>query len=121
MIVIPMHTVKRHSDHNEMRNLREPTLGDYWKPMMNDNYSKIQQQFINANNFELKPSLISMVQQQQFGGHSSENLNAYFSSFLELRGTIKMNGVYHDVIKLKLFPFSPKEKARNRFHNLAQG
>ena len=22
-----------HSDHNEMRNLREPTLGDCWKPI----------------------------------------------------------------------------------------
>ena len=27
-----------HSDHNEMRNLREPTLGDCWNPMLNDNY-----------------------------------------------------------------------------------
>ena len=34
---------KGHSDHNEMRNLREPTLGDCWKPMLNDNYSGIQQ------------------------------------------------------------------------------
>ena len=32
-----------------------------------------------------------------------------------------MNGVDHDVIKLKLFPFSLKEKARNYFQNLAQG
>ena len=45
----------------------------------------------------------------------------YLSNFLELCGTIKMNGVDHDVIRLKLFPFSLKEKARNWFHNLAQG
>ena len=32
-----------------------------------------------------------------------------------------MNGVDHDVIKLKHFHFSLKEKARNWFHNLAQG
>ena len=32
--------------------------------MHNDNYSGIQQQFINANNFELKHSLILIVQQQ---------------------------------------------------------
>ena len=43
------------------------------------------------------------------------------SNFLELCGTIKMKGVDHDVIKLKLFPFSLKEKARNWFHNLAKG
>ena len=69
----------------------------------------------------MKPSLILMVQQQQFGGHYSENSNAHVSIFLELRGTIKMNEVDHDVMKLKLFPFSLKEKARNWFHNLAQG
>ena len=32
-----------------------------------------------------------------------------------------MNGVDNDFIKLKLFPFSLKKKARNLFHNLAQG
>ena len=31
-----------HSDHNEMRGLREPTLGDYWRPMLNENYSGIR-------------------------------------------------------------------------------
>ena len=43
------------------------------------------------------------------------------SNFLELCGIIKMIEVDLDVIKLKLFPFSLKEKARNWFHNLAQG
>ena len=32
-----------------------------------------------------------------------------------------MNEVDHDVIKVKLFPFSLKEKARNWFQNIAQG
>ena len=32
-----------------------------------------------------------------------------------------MNGVDHEVIKLKVFPFSLKQKAKNWFHNLAQG
>ena len=102
-----------HSDHNEMHNLRDPTVGDCWKLMQNDNYSKIRHQFINEDNFELKLSLVSMVQQQKFGGHSSKDQNAHLSNFLKLCGTIKMNGVDHDVIKLKLFPFSLKEKSRN--------
>ena len=89
--------------------------------MLNDNYSRIRQQFINANNFELKPSMISMVQQQQFVGHSLEDPNAHLSNFLELCETIKMNGVDHNVIKLKLFHYSLKDKARKWFQNLAQG
>ena len=32
-----------------------------------------------------------------------------------------MNGVDHDVIKLKLFPFSLRDKARSWFHNLMPG
>ena len=44
-----------------MLGLREPTLGDCWHPMMNEDYSRIRQQPIDANNFELKPALINMV------------------------------------------------------------
>ena len=32
-----------------------------------------------------------------------------------------MNGVDHNVIKLKLFPFSIRDKARNWFNNLMSG
>ena len=110
-----------HSDHNEMPGLREPILGDCWRPMMNEDYSEIRHQSINANNFELKPALINIVQQQQFGGSSSEDPNGHLSNFLQLCGTIKMNGVDHNVIKLKLFPFSLRDKTRNWFNNLMLG
>ena len=51
-----------HSAHNDMLGLREPTLGDCWRLMMNEDYSGIRHQPIDANNFELKPALINMVQ-----------------------------------------------------------
>ena len=103
-----------HSDHNDMLGLREPTPGDCWRPMMNEDYSRIHHQSIDVNNFELKLALINMVQQQQqFGGSPSEDPNRHLSNFLQLCGMIKMNGVDHNVIKLKLFPFSLKDKARN--------
>ena len=59
-----------------------------------------------------------MVKKQQFNGNLSENPNGHLSNFLEVCGTIKMNGVDHDVIKLKLFPFSLRDKVRSWFHNL---
>ena len=95
-----------HLDYNEMLGMREPTLGDCWRPTMIENYLGIQHQSIDANNFELKLALISMVKQQQFGGNPLEDPNGHLLNFLELCGTIKMKGVDHDVIKLKLFPFS---------------
>ena len=88
---------------------------------MNENYLGIRHQSINANSFELKPTLISMVQQQQFGRNPSKDPNGHLSIFLELCGTIKMNRLNHDVIKPKLFPFSLQDKARSRFNNLMSG
>ena len=86
--------------------------------MMNEYYSGIRHQPIDSNNFELKPTLINMVQQQQFGGSPSEDPNRHLSNFLQLCRTIKMIGVDHNVIKLKRFPFSLRDKARNWFNNL---
>ena len=106
------------SDQNEILGIQEPTLGDCWRPMMNENYSGIRHQPIDANNFELKPVLISMVQEQQFEESPSKDPNGHLLNFLQLCGTIKMNGVDHNVIKLKHFPFSIRDKARNVSHNL---
>ena len=49
------------SNQNEMSRIQESTLGDCWRPMMNEDYSGIRDQPIDANNFKLKPTLISMV------------------------------------------------------------
>ena len=45
------------------------TMEDFWRPIIQDKYSAIRQPIVDANNFELKPALITMVQQQQFTGH----------------------------------------------------
>ena len=41
------------------------TMEDFWRPIIQDEYSAIRQPAVDANNFELKPALITMVQQQQ--------------------------------------------------------
>ena len=39
------------------------TMEDFWRPVIQDEYSSMRQPPIEANNFELKPALITMVQQ----------------------------------------------------------
>ena len=37
------------------------TMEDFWRPVIQDEYSAMRQPVIDANNFELKPALITMV------------------------------------------------------------
>lgn len=97
------------------------TLRDYVRPVMNDNFSGIRRQTINANNFELKPALISMVQQAQFSGSPLDDPNIHLAMFLEICDTIKINGVTEDTIRLRLFPFSLRDKARGWLQSLQVG
>ena len=55
------HNSEGHSEQNEMLERREPTLGDYWRPLLNEKISRIKHQLIDANNFKMKLALISMV------------------------------------------------------------
>jgi len=73
---------------------------------------------VTAHNFELKPALISMVQQSQFGGSLMEDLNLHLSVFLEGCDTLKINGASTDAIWLLLFLFSLRDKARAWLHSL---
>ena len=57
-------------------------------------------------NFELKSSLINMVQASPFCGKPNEDANAHLQNFLELCDTVVIRGVAADAIKLRLFPFS---------------
>ncbi|KAG8650731.1 hypothetical protein MANES_07G068316v8 [Manihot esculenta] len=80
------------------------SYGDYQPP--------ITRPAITANNFELKPSFMLMTQQNQFRGTPLKNLHAYLNRFLEISDSTKMNGVTEDVIRLRLFSFSLRDKAK---------
>jgi len=66
---------------------------------------------IKANNFELSNALIIVLQQDQLGGHPSNNPNVYLHKFFAKCDTIKLNKVSTDAIRLRLFPFSSKDRA----------
>ena len=76
---------------------------------------------MDANNFELKPALITMVQQHQFTGHPTEDPNEHLGRFLRMANTVKLNGVRPEVIKLHLFPYSLRDITATSYESLPYG
>ncbi|GJW50058.1 reverse transcriptase domain-containing protein [Tanacetum coccineum] len=67
---------------------------------------------INADNFELKHSLITLVQNKQFFGHDKEDPHAHIRYFNKITSTMRFPNVPSTSVKLMLFPFSLEGSAR---------
>ncbi|KAL5566422.1 hypothetical protein UlMin_029586 [Ulmus minor] len=95
-------------------------LKDYSIP--NVGISCIQRPPIQANNFEIKPVIIQMIQNSvQFGGLPNDDPNLHIANFLEICDTFKHNGVTDDAVRLRLFPFSLNSKAKAWLISLPPG
>ena len=99
----------------------QDTMEDFWRPVIQAEYSAIRQPTVKANNFELKQALITMVQQNQFTGYPTEYPNEHLGKFLRMANTIKLNGVRQEVIKLHLFPFSLRDIIAMWYESLPYG
>ena len=97
------------------------TLLDYSMPNTNNYQGSIVRPPIQANNFEIKPTLLQVIQQNQFGGAGSEDPNSHLENFLAICDTLKINGVSDDAIRLRPFPFSLRDKAKSWLHTQPQG
>ena len=67
---------------------------------------------IQANNFELKAMTLQLLQGIQFHRLPSEDPNTHLTSFLEVCHNVKYNGVTEEAIRLRLFPLSLSDKAK---------
>ncbi|GKC70082.1 reverse transcriptase domain-containing protein, partial [Tanacetum coccineum] len=61
---------------------------------------------ITADNFELKHSLLTLVQNKQFFGHDKEDPHAHIRYFNKITSTMKFPNVPSTSVKLMLFLFS---------------
>ena len=80
--------------------VEEPDMGDQPRPLKSyvirqqeEPHNSIAAPAIEANNFELKPSLLSAVQQNQFSSGSMDDPNLHLFMFLQYADTVKANGV----------------------------
>ena len=96
-------------------------MEDFWRPIIQEEYFAIRQPVIEEKNFELKPAMITIVQQHQFIGHPSKDPNEHMGRFMRMANTVKLNGVRPEVIMLQLFPFSLRDVAKTWFYSLLVG
>lgn len=69
-----------------------------------------------ADNFEIRIGLITMVQVSPFCGKANEDANTHLQQFLELCSTFVIKGVTQGAIRLRQFPFSLLGKVKQWFY-----
>ncbi|KAJ8633022.1 hypothetical protein MRB53_026358 [Persea americana] len=100
----------------------QKSLRDYALPLVTEIQSSIQRPAINANSFKIKPGTIQMLHNSvQFGGLPNNDPNEHLISFLEICDTFKCHGISEEAIRLRLFPFILRDKAKSWPHSLPPG
>ena len=67
---------------------------------------------IEVENFELRTHLIQFIERNQFGGSASENPHDHLYDFMDKCDTKLTGGVSQDDIRMRLFPFSLRDKTK---------
>ena len=93
----------------------EKTLLEFSAPIV-DNICTSPMLATEDLEFELKPSLINMVQAIQFSGKVHEDASAHLQDFMEIGSTIAIEGVNQDIILLRLSLFSLVGRAKQWFY-----
>ena len=97
----------------------EKPLLDYVLPTTHGYRSAIVNPAIDGNRgFEIKTGTINMIQQNQFSGAPSEDPNEHIANFNELCSTFQIHNIAADVIRLCLFPFSLRDRAKAWLNSL---
>ncbi|CAN6462772.1 unnamed protein product [Victoria cruziana] len=71
---------------------------------------------VGTTQYEIKASTINML--SSFHGLSSEDPYRHLDEFLDVCATVRISHIDDDALRLRLFPFSLKEKARNWLKSL---
>ena len=113
---------ERHDRTEEQRTTsgRPPitdTMEDFWRHVIQEEYSAIRQPTVNANNLETKSSF------DNNGATASVHWPPYRrpQRAPRMENTVKLNGVRPEVIKLHLFPFSLRDIAATWYESLPYG
>ena len=87
------------------------TFKDYFSPLANLNTSCIRYPNLAARGFEIKPSVLNCL--PTFYGLENEDPYNHLNNFHAICQTFKYENFSDDDVKLRLFPFSLKDRARS--------
>ena len=94
-------------------------IRDYAVPILQGLNPGIVRPEIQAPQFELKPVMFQMLQTVgQFGGLATEDPHLHLRLFMEVSDTFKLPGVTEEALRLKLFPYSLRDRARAWLNSL---
>jgi hypothetical protein len=100
---------------------QEQPLNSYGRPASGGLEPSIVRPPVQEN-FEIKSSTINMVQNSiQFYGKDHEDPSHHIAAFLELCCTFSITGASDDAIRLRLFPFSLRDRAKSWLKSLPAG
>ena len=94
----------------------ERTLIDHFSPISANPPSCIIFPETNATHFELKPSIIQLL--PSFYGLDREDPYMHVKDFLEICSTFRFQNFSDESVRLRLFPFSLKDKSKGWLNSL---
>ncbi|KAH9658022.1 hypothetical protein KPL70_023327 [Citrus sinensis] len=95
---------------------QERPFKDYFSPLANLSTSCIRYPNVAARSFELKPSVLNCL--PTFSGLENEDPYNHLNDFHAICQTFKYENFSDDDVKLRLFPFSLKDRARSWLNTL---
>ncbi|KAJ4705116.1 Retrotransposon gag protein [Melia azedarach] len=98
---------------------RDRAIREYAVPIFNEPNPGIVRPEIQAPQFELKPVMFQMLQTVgQFSGMPTEDPHLHLRLFIEVSDSFKLPGVTENALRLKLFPYSLRDRARAWLNSL---
>jgi hypothetical protein len=105
------HPTKAMGDDNPM------TLRDHYLPTTYTSPTFLRLLDITTAHYEIMPRIIQSL--PSFAGLCTENPYNFLSEFLAICSTIKLSRFTDEAQRMRLFPFSLKERAKHWFYSLA--
>lgn len=95
-------------------------LCDFTLPLLAGLKTGIKVPTVEERNFEIKPSTIAMFSAEPFRGLPNEDPYAHISNFIDLCETFKINHSSDDVITLRCFMFTLKDRDKEWERSMPQ-